>query len=160
MQANPKQVISVLNDKDRFGAVRKVFGVMPFYVKLSTQDTEGTSLMVEQSNDYKGGPPRHIHHHQEELFYVVSGKYRVEIAGINYELGSGDSVFAPRGLPHSWALTGSGSGKMLIAFYPAGKMEAFFDKACQLENLPPHQELRQLFIDHDMEITGPPLELS
>jgi hypothetical protein len=56
---------------DRFGRQRSVFGVMPFTVKVSAQDSGGACLVIEQANAFRGGPPRHVHHAQEEWFYVV-----------------------------------------------------------------------------------------
>src|SRR5690606_20123055 len=47
---------------DRFQQQRKVFGVMPFTIKVSSSDTEGRLLVIEQDNAYPGGPPRHVHH--------------------------------------------------------------------------------------------------
>lgn len=142
---------------DRFGQNRKVFGVMAFMVKVATQDTEGHCLIIEQANDYQGGPPRHKHLHQEEWFLVLEGRYTIEINGVPHLLNAGDAILAPRNIPHAWALTGS-SGRMLIGFYPAGQMEAFFNEATQLTHLPPHPDLKDLFARHNMEITGPPLQ--
>lgn len=87
--------------RDRFGQQRKVFGVMPFTVKLAASDTGGRLLIIEQDNAYPGGPPRHVHHAQEEWFYVVHGNYVIEVGGETHRVGPGDSVLAPRGVPHS-----------------------------------------------------------
>jgi hypothetical protein len=74
-----------------------------------------------------------------------------------HQLGAGDSVFAPRGVPHGWALEGNEAGRLLIAFQPAGTMEAFFTATAHLGGMPPHPQLEGLFAAHGMEITGPPL---
>jgi quercetin 2,3-dioxygenase len=132
---------------------------MPFAIKLTAQDVGEGWLVLEQANAYRGGPPRHIHHDQDEWFYVIEGEYTVEIGGQPHRLGPGDSVLAPREVPHTWALTGQGAGRLLIVFQPAGRMEAFFDEATQLTQMPPYQELRALFTAHGMEIVGPPLEV-
>ncbi|MER3479529.1 MAG: hypothetical protein C4327_03335 [Meiothermus sp.] len=153
------QPVRVLAGQDRFARQRKVFGVMPFAIKLTAQDVGEGWLILEQANDYRGGPPRHLHHGQDEWFYVIEGEYVVEIAGQPYRLGPGDSILAPREVPHTWALVGQGAGRMLIAFQPAGKMEAFFDEATKLSQMPPYQEVRELFATHGMEVVGPPLEV-
>ena len=159
MMGADARAIRVAADEDRFGRARKVFGVMPFAVKVSGVDTGGSLLVIEQANDYRGGPPRHVHHAQEEWFYVVSGRYRVEVGGVAHDLRPGDAVLAPRGVPHTWALVADGPGRMLIAFTPAGEMEAFFDRATQLPGVPPHQEVAALFAAHGMRIEGPPLDV-
>jgi len=64
--------------------------------KVSGSDTDGDLFVIENTNDAKGGPPRHLHHEQEEWFYVVDGEYVAEVGEERYRLGPGDSVFAPR----------------------------------------------------------------
>ena len=149
-------VVHVPVGRDRFGLDRKVFGVMPFAVKVAARDTSGGMLVIEQANDYRGGPPRHVHFEQDEWFYAVEGTYVVEVAGVAHRLAPGDSVLAPRGVPHGWALV-DGPGRMIIAFHPAGSMEAFFDRACELASLPPHEDVRSLFAEHGMRVEGPPV---
>lgn len=154
--------VKVSAGHDRFERQRKVFGAMPFAIKLTAQDVGDGWLILEQANAYRGGPPRHLHHDQDEWFYVIEGEYVVEVAGQQYPLGPGDSILAPRKVPHTWALVGQSAGRMLIAFQPAGQMEAFFDIATTWPQVPqkPTPELRELFSIHGMEIMGPPLEVA
>ena len=77
---------------------------------------------------------------------------------MEYRLGPGDSVLAPRNIPHTWAYVGKGKGTLLVTFQPAGQMEAFFTEATKLTGLPPQTELAALFTAHEMQLTGPPLE--
>ena len=142
---------------DRFQEHRKVFGTMLMDYKVSALDTNGDLFIIENTNDLKGGPPWHLHHEQEEWFYVINSEYIVEIGDERYRLGPGDSVLAPRKVPHVWAHIGEGTGKLLIAFQPAGKMEAFFGELAKVEGIPPREELHRLFSSHGMEVTGPPL---
>lgn len=151
--------IRVAADQDRFGHRRRVFGSLPIDVKVSAADTDGGLLLIEQIDEGKGGPPRHVHHLQDEWFYVVRGLYVVEVGGERFELQSGDSVLAPRGVPHVWAHTGEGTGRMLIGFQPAGQMEAFFAEATELGGIPAGPDLARLFSDHGMEVLGPPMDV-
>lgn len=144
---------------DRFGRSRSVFGVMPFTVKVSSHDSDGTALVIEQANAYRGGPPRHVHHDQEEWFYVVEGEYVVSIGEETYPLLPGDSVLAPRGVPHAWALVGHTPGRMVIAFFPAGRMEEFFDEAVTLDGQPSVAAARSLFAAYGMDVTGSPIDV-
>ena len=34
---------------------------------------------MEQTSSKKGGPPRHLHHNEDEWFYVIEGEYITEI---------------------------------------------------------------------------------
>jgi mannose-6-phosphate isomerase-like protein (cupin superfamily) len=54
-----------------------------------------------------------VHVSQDEWFYVLQGDYVVEVGGNRFDLGPGDSVLAPRGIPHVWAHVGEGIGRML-----------------------------------------------
>jgi mannose-6-phosphate isomerase-like protein (cupin superfamily) len=147
-------------DQDRFGQRRKVFGSLPIDVKFSGADTAGDLLLIEQIDDRKGGPPRHVHHRQDEWFHVVQGDYVIEVGDERFELGDGDSVLAPRGVPHVWAHTGDAVGRLLIGFQPAGEMEAFFAAATKLDGIPARPELARLFGEHGMELLGPPLQMT
>ena len=142
---------------DRFRRRRKVFGSRVIDFKVSSPDTNGELFIIELTDDRKGGPPRHLHHEQEEWFYVIEGEYVIEIGDEWYELGPGDSVLAPRGVAHAWAHVGEGTGKQLIAFQPAGEMEAFFGELSKAGGVPPPEEMQRLFGTHGMEMTGPPL---
>ena len=114
-------------------------------------------LIVEQHNAFPGGPPRHVHRDQDEWFYVVEGRYMLEVDGHPHLLGPGDSVMAPRGVPHTWALDGTEPGRIVIAFQPAGLMDELFDAACQLSGMASPEALRPLFEAHGMQVVGPPL---
>jgi len=122
--------------------------------KVLTDDSHGALFMAEQHMKQRGGPPLHKHPHQDEMFYVLEGDFIIEVGGKRHTLHAGDSVLAPRNVPHVWACVGEGTGRMLIAFTPAGKMEAFFNKVSAT-----HAPLQDaaLFSDHDMVLLGPPL---
>lgn len=157
MDAKDRAGLFVPARDDRFGQQRKVFGVMPFTIKVSAGDTAGRLLIIEQDNAYPGGPPRHVHHEQEEWFCAVQGSYVVEVGGETYRLVAGDSVLAPRSVPHAWALEGNEPGRLLIAFTPAGTMEEFFAATAGMAGLPSQSDLALLFAAHGMAITGPPI---
>ena len=144
---------------DLFGRRREVFGRLPIDMKVVGGQTNEGLLVLEQIDDRKGGPPRHVHVSQDEWFYVLQGNYVVEVGGDRFDLGPGDSVLAPRGVPHVWAHVGEGVGRMLVEFHPAGLMEGFFVQATQLRGVAPGPEMVQLFSDHGMQLVGPPLEV-
>ena len=95
--------------------------------KVSGSDTQQNLFALEQSFHQKGGPPLHRHPNQDEWFYVIEGQFRIRIGAQELTLHPGDSVLAPRNIPHVWAFVGDATGKILVSFAPAGKMEAFFN---------------------------------
>src|SRR5437879_7033404 len=98
---------------------------------------------MEQSNRKRGGPPRHLHHNEDELCYALEGEYIVEVGAERFFLKAGDCVLGPRGIPHVWAFVGDSAGRLLISFAPAGKMKLSSTSAKSLESSPelthPHQ---------------------
>jgi quercetin 2,3-dioxygenase len=139
---------------DRFNEDRGL-GITSLRYKVSPQDTGGGLFIIEQTMKEKGGPPRHLHLAQEEWFYPLAGEFIVEVNGRSHRLSPGDSLLAPRNVVHTWAYVGVGVGKILIAFSPAGKMEAFFREVTKANAMPPEQA--ELWRAHDMELLGPPL---
>ena len=129
-------------------------------IKVSTLDTDGGLSVAEITSFNKGGPARHLHHEQDEWFYVVEGEYVIEVGEERYELGPGDSVLAPRKVEHVWAHVGEGTGRLIAALQPAGEIEAFFDELATLGSSPEREVLRRAFSSHGLELTGPPLPIA
>ncbi len=142
---------------DRFAVLHQAFGLKPIDFKVATEDTDGRLFIIENGNSRPGGPPCHIHHAQEEWFYVLEGDYVIKVGDTTYQLGVGDALLAPRGIPHVWAFVGSERGRLLIVFQPAGQMESFFVETSELDRPPPPAELAALFERHGMLLVGPPL---
>jgi mannose-6-phosphate isomerase-like protein (cupin superfamily) len=146
---------------DRFQRQREIgFTRTVIDFKVSTLDTLGALAICEITAFDKGGPARHLHHDQDEWFYVVEGEYVIEFGEERYELGPGDSVLAPRKVAHVWAHVGKGTGRLTAALQPAGEIEAFFDELATLSSSPEREVLRRLFSSHGMELTGPPLPIA
>jgi mannose-6-phosphate isomerase-like protein (cupin superfamily) len=146
--------------RDRFrGEKREVFGSRVIDTKVSTLDTYGGLSVSEIVDVEKGGPARHLHHEQEEWFYVVEGEYVIEVGEERYELGPGDSVLAPRKVAHVWAHVGEGTGRLIAASQPAGQIEALFDELARLGSSPQREDLQRAFSSHGVELVGPPLSI-
>lgn len=151
--------IYVPADGDRFKERREVFGTRRIDVKVSTLDTSGGLFVSEIVDHLKGGPARHLHLEQEEWFYVLEGEYVIEIGDKRYQMGPGESVLAPRKVPHVWAHVGEGSGRLIAAVQPAGKLEEFFDELAKVKGSPSRDRMQELFSAYGMEMAGPPLDI-
>ena len=152
-QAHLPSVLRVAAGEDCFGEQRGL-GISVITFKVVPQDSNGL-LVIENSFRAKGGPARHLHHTQDEWFYVVEGEFVIEVGQERFDMKPGDSLLAPRQAPHVWAYVGDTTGRMLIAFMPAGKMEAFFREVTKADAMPPQDP--KLWQAHDMELLGPPL---
>jgi len=123
--------------------------------KVLTRDTDGRVFIMENRDMIRGGPPRHVHHEQEEWFLFLEGdEVIMEIGEQKIRLKPGDSVLAPRNVPHVWAYIGDQPGRMLFVFTPAAKIEGFFEEASK-----PDAKVMdsQRFEAHGMKLVGPPL---
>lgn len=128
-------------------------------VKISGSDTDGGFAMFEQTSLSPGkGTPLHVHHLQNEVFYVIEGAYYFQVGEDKYHLSAGDSIFLPMKVPHAWTQV-SEKGKMTVTFQPAGKMEDFFVTMAALNHEPAAKEIAQIFADNEMEVVGPPLKI-
>jgi quercetin dioxygenase-like cupin family protein len=153
-QDEPATAVRVPAGQDRFGG-RQGLGNSVVDFKVAAEDTGGAVLVVENTNRAKGGPARHRHFDQDELFYVLEGEYLVEVGQDRFALKAGDSLLAPRRVPHVWAFVGNAVGRLLITFTPAGRMEAFFREVAKAGAMPPQDPA--LWRAHGMELVGPPL---
>ncbi|MDN3550239.1 cupin domain-containing protein [Mucilaginibacter aquaedulcis] len=102
-----------------------------FLTKVSTGDSDGDIYVYESSRAKEGGPAHHYHFSQDEWWYVLEGEFLIKIGDDTYHAKTGDSVFGPRMIPHSFAKIGEGNGRLLQFFQPAGKMEEFFTQISQ-----------------------------
>jgi mannose-6-phosphate isomerase-like protein (cupin superfamily) len=153
-----EKVIQVTAGNDRFDK-SLLFDDGYFQCKLSTKDTGGKMCIYETIRNKKGGPFLHYHHNQDEWFYVRQGEFLFQVGDDRLQLGVGDSVFAPRKVPHTFANI-TDDGILMIVYQPAGTMEQFFLHGSQLllTNPSPH-EWQTLCRLHGVENVGPRLKI-
>ena len=154
-----QQALYVPRGEHRFDEELKIWGAIPLQIKISTDDTDGALFVFEHADMGKGGPPRHFHYEQDEWFYAMKGNFAFEVGDEQFTLGPGDSLMAPRMVPHVWAYVGDAPGTLLLAVQPAGLMEAFFRQSCEMTSLPTPEEADRMFAAHGMKVVGPPLEV-
>ena len=130
-------------------------------LKISGRDTNGALCIYDATRLSKGGPTLHRHDAQDEWFYVIRGEFIVRVGDEIFILHPGDSAFAPRKVPHTYAMISEGEGQILLLYQPAGSMEDFFLQVSKLgKDTPEYQQaaLKRLFEEHGMEVIGPPLK--
>jgi mannose-6-phosphate isomerase-like protein (cupin superfamily) len=153
------RALYVPSGRNRFEEEMMIWGVIPLQIKVSTADTAGSLFVFEHANMGKGGPPRHFHYEQDEWFHAVKGEFAFEVGEERFTLRPGDSLFAPRMVPHVWAYVGDDPGTLLLAVQPAGSLEAFFLKSSKMAKPPSPEEAEQQFAAHGMKVVGPPLNV-
>jgi mannose-6-phosphate isomerase-like protein (cupin superfamily) len=153
----PTKGFRVAAEGDRFGTALFYLNGR-FDCKVSAKDTGGDLCIYDTIRTSRGGPPLHIHHDQDEWFFVREGEFVFQIGDDRFRLKAGDSIFGPRKVPHAFANV-TEQGKLLIAYQPAGTIEQFFLDGSRFMAPPTPAELQALYRKHRLEIVGAPLKV-
>src|SRR5262245_12664117 len=87
-------------------------------IKIHGRDTNGTLSVIETADQPGEGPPPHIQHREDETFYVLEGEYEFLSKDRRFTAKRGATVFAPRGVPHTYKNISQAPGKLLVAITP------------------------------------------
>lgn len=135
-------------------------------LKAGAAETGNAFAQLETDEPRGIATPLHIHHNEDESFYVLEGEVTVVIGGERIDLAAGDYAFAPRDIPHAYVVR-SERARMLTTLSPAGLEELFVTLGVPVDGdnppaenvLPPIDELARLFGGYGCEIVGPPPSL-
>ncbi|MGD9890559.1 MAG: cupin domain-containing protein [Dehalococcoidia bacterium] len=130
-------------------------------LKATGDETGGSIGFFEGTTPAGFGPPRHIHHTCDELFYVLSGEFEFLLGDQVVHAGPGTFVFIPRGTVHAPKVAGTEPGRVIAAFVPGGQEQAFEEFAklvpAREGEEPDAEELQAIAKKYDSELVGPPL---
>ena len=93
-------------------------------------DTNGAYAQVEGALAPGGEAPPHIHHREDETFYVLEGSLEVRLGDSTLVAQPGDYLRVPRGTVHALRNVGERTARVLVTFVPAG-LEGFFAEVYQ-----------------------------
>ncbi len=95
---------------------------------LTSADTGGELLRIETVNPPTGtGEPMHVHPLQETRAEVVSGALRFVVDGEQRQLGPGDAIVIPAGVPHRFVNEGEVDAVAIQEARPALRLAEFFE---------------------------------
>jgi quercetin dioxygenase-like cupin family protein len=94
----------------------------------------------------------------DEVIYVIHGSIRVRLEDRVERADASACVFIPRGTPHTWAVTGSETARMLIVIAPAG-LEQFFDSTASAGGAEAEDAFSR-FGGDDLTVLGPSLAVT
>jgi mannose-6-phosphate isomerase-like protein (cupin superfamily) len=133
-------------------------------VHVRGEETDGRYGVVESLAPSGHQPPPHVHHDDDEGFYVLEGEITVYAGEDETVLGPGDFLNAPRGVPHTFRVTSATPARMLVTSAPA-RFDAFVrefatpaerDELPVLDGPPDVERLVATAARHGVEILGPP----
>ncbi|MFD2252570.1 quercetin dioxygenase-like cupin family protein [Pseudochelatococcus lubricantis] len=87
---------------------------LPTWIKAGRELTGGQFSLIEQIIPAGFESPWHMHHSEDESFYVIEGQMSVIMEGGRTLLQAGDFAFGPRGIPHGFRIEGEGPARILL----------------------------------------------
>jgi quercetin dioxygenase-like cupin family protein len=128
-----------------------------YSILTSASDTRALGA-VEVTSPAGAVPPLHVHHREDEAFYVLEGEYSVFIGDAVIAASAGTWVWGPRGVPHGYQVH-SERGRHLSLVMPGG-FEAFFEEAAAIATpqADPRKEMSRLAAvaaQYGVELLGP-----
>jgi quercetin dioxygenase-like cupin family protein len=100
------------------GEARWWFGSLAV-IKATAADTGGQMTIVEITNPPGFAGPLHVHHREDEGFWLLEGDVTFEVGDTTIEAHAGDYVFGPRDIPHRYTVGDTGC-RMLFIMTPGG----------------------------------------
>ncbi|MBV9386541.1 MAG: cupin domain-containing protein [Chroococcidiopsidaceae cyanobacterium CP_BM_ER_R8_30] len=93
--------------------------------KAVGEDTNGQYTLVEVQVDPDIGPPLHIHHREDETFYIQEGELEFQLGDQIIIATPGTFLYSPKGHVHRFTNKTNQRAKMLAWYMPAG-IERYF----------------------------------
>jgi quercetin dioxygenase-like cupin family protein len=134
-------------------------------IQASAGETGGRVAVIHHLGPQDAGSPRHVHHRENEWFYILDGELTVWVGGQVISAPAGSFVFGPQGTPHTFTVSSPQGASFLLVTEPGG-FEAFMrtcaEPARSLTLPPPPAsppdpaQMAALAAEYGIEIIGPP----
>ena len=96
--------------------------------KATAADTRGACTLIDVLATPGEGPPPHVHDNEDEMFYVLDGRFEILVAERVIDAGPGTFALVPRGTVHRFRCVAERPSRILVMFTPGG-IEGFFREA-------------------------------
>ena len=133
-------------------------------VKATAESTNGAYGLLESLVPAGSAPPLHVHHREDEAFWVLEGALTVRCGAETWRAPAGSYVFLPRGTPHTFRVDDDAPVRMLTLLTPGGGERFFVEggRPAERATLPPaappdFARLQRVAHDFGSEFVGPPL---
>ncbi len=113
---------------------------------------DGDFILVEWTDSGgTSGPgrpivPTHVHHHDDEAWYVLEGRLGFRLGEATVEAGPGQIVLAARGTPHAWWNAGAGPARYVLVMTPR------IHHLVETLHAPGATDFAAIFREHDSEL--------
>jgi mannose-6-phosphate isomerase-like protein (cupin superfamily) len=134
-------------------------------IKATAKTTRGQYGLVEALVPPGNAPPLHIHHAEDEIFWILEGNLTYRCGDETFPAAPGSYVHLPRGVPHTFVVEGDSNARYLVLYAPGGA-EGYFVEAgrpAEGDGLPPRgpwdiELMARVSAKFQMEIVGPPMK--
>ncbi len=133
--------------------------------KATGADNGQTFSLIEQTLPPGFAPPLHVHHAEDEAFYVLEGAFTFVCGENRWHAEPGAFIFLPREIAHGFLVEGNMPGRLLQFTFPAGleNFHAEMGEPAQSLTLPPMSppdmaKMQTLAAKYHFDIVGPPME--
>lgn len=133
-----------------------------FTRKVGGADSASGLAILEAVVTQASEPRRHIHHREDEAFYVLDGQLSFHVGDLVLTAGAGSLAFAPMGIPHTFTVDIEPS-RILVITSPSGFEGFVFDLGVPAPTdvpppglgLAPPEVIRPIAQKYGIEIVGP-----
>jgi quercetin dioxygenase-like cupin family protein len=138
-------------------------------VRVRHEEGEDGISVMETLAAHGDSPPLHVHQTEDEIFHVLEGQLRVRAGDSELRLGAGETILAPKGVPHTYRVE-SHEGARWLVITRRGDFERFvhtLSRPAERPELPTPQgppvagqadALATAARQHGIELVGPPLD--
>lgn len=109
-------------------AERRWFLGLSTWIRASGTDTNGALSLIDQVIPAGFESPWHVHHDEDESFFMIEGAITVMVGDRAVTLNAGDFAFGPRGIPHGFRVENSRAARLLVVTN-GGRFAAFIKEA-------------------------------
>ncbi len=119
------------------GEARWWFGGLAV-IKATAEMTNGQLSIVEITEPPHAAIPLHVHHREDESFWILEGDLVFEVGGKSIPAKAGDYLFGPREVPHRFTVGPNGC-RMLFIMTPGGfeRLVIGMSRPAESRELPP-----------------------
>src|SRR5207244_36275 len=118
MMQGTNQALAAATVKTGDGEARWWFGQLA-EIKATAADTGGQFTIIEVTCAPGFEAPLHVHHREDEAFWILDGNVTLEVGEQKIEASAGDYAFGPRDVQHRYTVGDAGC-RMLFICAPAG----------------------------------------
>jgi len=131
-------------------------------VMANSENTGGSFALIDSLIPPGFESPYHVHHAEDESFYITEGQVSFIVDGKKVTVGPGAFVFGPREIPHGFRVEGTVPARMLFLATPSG-FERFMIEAGEpaasatlpVPTPPDLEKLARLAAKYNIDILGP-----